>query len=282
TQGALVAISPDNGAVIALAGGFDFYYSKFNRAIQAARQPGSSFKPFLYLSGLEMGMTPATLINDAPVVFADNQLDSSWRPQNSGGEFNGPTRLRQALYESRNLVSIRLLRSLGIQPVIDYVSRFGFSPNNMPRDLSLALGSASLTPFELATAYAILANGGHRISPHFIQRIDNSAGETIYKAAPPTVCSEPCETSEQLDPAMADGNETVDGSDEQVEESREIPQSGMPAITASAEPLPAAQQIADPRAVYIMHSMLRDVITKGTGRRALTLNRSDLAGKTGT
>src|SRR5690606_12909577 len=143
TQGALVAISPNNGAVIALAGGFDFYYSKFNRAIQAARQPGSSFKPFLYLSGLEMGMTPATLINDAPVVFADNQLDSSWRTQNSGGQFKGPTRLRQALYESRNLVSIRLLRSLGIQPVIDYVSRFGFSPNNMPRDLSLALGSAS-------------------------------------------------------------------------------------------------------------------------------------------
>src|SRR5690606_23054063 len=124
--------------------------------------------------------------------------------------------------------------------------------------------------------------GGHRISPHFIQRIDNSAGETIYKAAPPTVCVEPCETSDKSEPAVTDSNERVDGNDEQTEENHETAQSGMPAITASAEPLPAAQQIADPRAVYIMHSMLRDVITKGTGRRALTLNRSDLAGKTGT
>jgi len=265
-QSALVAISPYNGAIMALAGGFDFYHSKFNRAIQAARQPGSSFKPFIYLAGLEMGMTPATLINDAPVVFADEQLESAWRPRNSGGRFKGPIRLRQALYESRNLVSIRLVRSLGIQPVIDYVSKFGIPAANMPRNLSLSLGTASVTPFELATAYAILANGGYRISPHFISRIESSEGEVLYRANPPVAC-EDCNN-----PTLASNEPISIGTPS---ESAESP-------SATPEPVITAPRIADARAVYIMHSILKDVITKKTGRAARALGRNDIAGKTGT
>jgi len=264
-QSALVAISPYNGAIMALAGGFDFYHSKFNRAIQAARQPGSSFKPFIYLAGLEMGMTPATLINDAPVVFADEQLESAWRPRNSGGRFKGPIRLRQALYESRNLVSIRLVRSLGIQPVIDYVSKFGIPAANMPRNLSLSLGTASVTPFELATAYAILANGGYRISPHFISRIESSEGDILYKANPPVAC-EDCSSQAAVE-APTEGEDSTQSAE---------------SLPTLQEPIISAPRIADARAVYIMHSILKDVITKGTGRGARALGRNDIAGKTGT
>ncbi|MCP5162776.1 MAG: penicillin-binding protein 1A [Hahellaceae bacterium] len=244
-QGALVSINPSDGAVLALVGGYDFYHSKFNRALQAARQPGSNFKPFIYLSALENGMTPATLINDAPIVFEDRNLEESWRPENSSGKFYGPTRLRQALYNSRNLVSIRLLRETGISKTLNYVTRFGFDVAKLPRDLSLALGSAALTPMEVATGYSILANGGFKVAPYFIQRIEDASGKELFKATPSTICR-------NCPPKSADESETY------------------------------AERVADERSIYIMHSILKDVIRKGTGTKARRLNRPDLAGKTGT
>ncbi|HID48218.1 MAG TPA: peptidase, partial [Chromatiales bacterium] len=166
--GALVALAPRDGALQALVGGFDFYTSKFNRATQAKRQPGSSFKPFVYTAAIDKGYTAASIINDAPVVFDAPGLEDTWRPENYSGNFYGPTRLRQALIKSRNLVSIRLLRDIGIGYAVRYVRRFGFNRAGLPRDLSLALGSGVLTPLELATAYAIFANGGYRGQPYLI------------------------------------------------------------------------------------------------------------------
>ena len=155
-EGALVSLDPMDGAVVALTGGFDFFRSKFNRATQAQRQPGSSFKPFVYSAALSKGFTPASFINDAPVVFDDPSLEGDWRPENYSGKFFGPTRMREALYKSRNLVSIRLLRSIGIDYAVDYMGRFGLPVERLPRNLSLALGSGALSPIEVATGYAVL------------------------------------------------------------------------------------------------------------------------------
>ncbi|NNG65413.1 peptidase, partial [Pseudomonas fragi] len=148
-QGALVSLDPDNGAIRALVGGFAFEQSNYNRAMQAKRQPGSSFKPFIYSAALDNGYTAATLVNDAPIVFVDEYLDKVWRPKNDTNTFLGPIRVREALYKSRNLVSIRLLQSLGIDRTIDYISKFGFNKQDLPRNLSLALGTATLTPMEI-------------------------------------------------------------------------------------------------------------------------------------
>ena len=254
-QGALISISPLDGGIKALVGGYDFNLSHYNRATQAKRQPGSNFKPFVYLAALEQGNTAATLINDAPIVFDDKNLEAVWRPENSSGKFYGPTRLRKALYNSRNLVSIRLLKNTGIRNTISTIKKFGFNKAELPRDLSLALGSAAITPIKIATGYSILANGGNYIEPYLVERIENAKGETIYQANPLTVC-ETCRTSEEHIQTTAESNS--------------------PAQTN------IAPRIADKRAVYIIHSMLKDVIKKGTGRRALTLKRTDLAGKTGT
>ena len=159
----LVSINPENGSINAIVGGFEYSRSKFNRVTQAERQPGSNFKPFVYSAALENGYTPATLINDAPVVFDDPGLEDEWRPENYSGKFFGPTRLRQGLTKSRNLISIRLLRAIGIRTALKHVSKFGFNTKQLPRDLSLALGSGSITPFELTTGYAVFANGGYQV-----------------------------------------------------------------------------------------------------------------------
>ncbi|MEJ2143179.1 MAG: transglycosylase domain-containing protein [Gammaproteobacteria bacterium] len=160
--GSLVALRPEDGSLQAAVGGFDFYESKFNRVVQAKRQPGSSFKPFIYTAALDKGYTAASVINDAPVVFEAPGLEDTWRPENYSGKFYGPTRLRQALIKSRNLVSIRLMRDIGIGYSLRYVERFGFDRKSLPRDLSLALGSGAVTPLELAQGYAVFANGGYR------------------------------------------------------------------------------------------------------------------------
>ncbi|MEL7399559.1 MAG: transglycosylase domain-containing protein, partial [Pseudomonadota bacterium] len=165
-QAALVAIDPNNGRIRSLVGGFDFKQSHFNRATQAERQPGSNFKPFIYTAALEHGLTPASIINDAPIVFNDNSLEDTWRPENASGKFFGPTRLRQALYKSRNLVSIRVLRTTGINNTIDSLDRFGFDTQKLPKDLSLSLGSHALTPLEVASAYTPFANGGFKVDPY--------------------------------------------------------------------------------------------------------------------
>ena len=186
-QGALVSLAPDNGAIRALVGGFAFEQSNYNRAMQAKRQPGSSFKPFVYSAALDNGYTAATLVNDAPIVFVDEYLDKVWRPKNDTNTFLGPIRLREALYKSRNLVSIRLLQSLGVDRTIDYISKFGFNKQDLPRNLSLALGTATLTPMEIATGWSTFANGGYKITPYLIDKIESRNGETLFVANPPSV-----------------------------------------------------------------------------------------------
>lgn len=267
-QAALVAIDPSNGAIRALVGGFDFNQSNFNRATQAQRQPGSNFKPFIYAKALESGMTPATLINDAPIVFRDPHLERVWRPENDSGRFYGPTPLRKALYLSRNLVSIRILRQVGIQPTIASMARFGFDPTTLPDNLSLALGTQNTTPLALATGYTVFANGGYRIHPHIIDRIETEPGEVLYRTDAPRVC-----------PAC----ETQTAKTEPQEEARSLEELFAAPTEAESEPVvTAAERVMDARVAYIMDSILKDAIRLGTGRRALALNRKDIAGKTGT
>ena len=265
-EGALVSLDPQDGAIQALVGGYDFKRSKFNRATQARRQPGSGFKPMIYSAALEKGFTPASIINDAPVVFDDPALEKSWRPENYSGRFYGPTRLREALIHSRNLVSIRLLQAIGVPYAIDYAERFGFKADELPRDLSLALGSASVSPLEMARAYAVFANGGYLIDPYLIQTIQDSQGQTVYRARPATVCPD-CEktlnsVSTETAPPPAEAPQA---------ETRE-----------AVEALPVAPRVIEARNAWLMRSLMKDVIRRGTGRKALQLGRRDLAGKTGT
>jgi len=268
-EGALVSLQPKDGAIVAVAAGLDFYHSKFNRVTQATRQPGSSFKPFIYSAALNKGFTAASIVNDAPVVFDDPGLESVWRPENYSGRFFGPTRLRVALMKSRNLISIRLLRAIGVDYMLDYASRFGIPTNDLPRDLSLALGSGAVTPLHLAGGYAVFANGGYRITPHFIKNIKNMDGEIIPQAPNPVVCPE-CSTLDEIVTSEID--------DEQMDISSTTGQT-----TESTTPdFIAAERVIPAENVYLMTSMMRDVIQHGTGRRARQLRRSDIAGKTGT
>ncbi|WP_029655252.1 penicillin-binding protein 1A [Marinobacter daepoensis] len=269
-EGALISLTAKTGAIEALAGGYSFNQSKYNRATQANRQPGSTFKPFLYLSALENGRTPATIYNDAPIVFEDSSLETSWRPQNSSGQFYGPTTLRKGLYRSRNLVSIRLLRDIGINTTLDYLKRLKLPTENMPANLSLSLGSGLLTPMDLARGFAVVANGGYDVQPYLIERIEEADGSIVYEAPETILCDRNCPTSpRQSEPVdIAGDTEGMTLPAAQAEETSDEPR--------------VMPRLADERSVYIMHSMLQDVVKRGTGRRALALNRSDLAGKTGT
>lgn len=261
-QAALVSLDPKDGAIRSLVGGMGFELSKFNRAIQARRQPGSNFKPFLYAAALEAGVTPATLINDAPVVLDDLSNDEIWRPENDSGKFYGPTRLRDALTFSRNLVSIRVLQRLGVTAFVNYVNRLGFDTEGMARNLTLALGTHTYTPLEIATGYAILSNGGYRVEPYLIDRIEDAKGRVVFQASPRLACGD-CEP----DKPLTDPNEP-----RRMEDILTVP----PPVAAVAE------QVMDPRAAFVVTSMLSDAIQRGTGRRARVLERSDLSGKTGT
>ncbi|UUD62683.1 penicillin-binding protein 1A [Pseudomonas seleniipraecipitans] len=265
-QSALVSLDPQNGAIRALVGGFSFEQSNYNRAIQAKRQPGSSFKPFIYSAALDNGYTASSLLNDAPIVFVDDYMDQVWRPKNDNNTFLGPIRLREALYKSRNLVSIRLLQAMGIEPTLNYIERFGFNRQDLPRNLSLALGTANLTPMEIATGWTAFANGGHKVQPYLIQRIDNRHGDPLFIANPPTV----------PDAALSEVPPPVN------EEGVMNPEEAKPEQLPEAPEPAAAERILDERTAYIMTSMLQDVIKRGTGRRAMALGRTDLAGKTGT
>ena len=256
-SGALVSLSPDDGSIKALVGGYDFYLSKFNRITQAKRQPGSGFKAFIYSAALEQRFTAATLINDAPVVFDDPGLEATWRPENYSGKFFGPTRLRYALTHSRNLVSIRILRKMGIQRTLDYVSRFGFNTNDLPHDLSLALGSGAVAPLQMAEGYAVLANGGYHILPYFIDRIEDDKQNIVFKSNPLRVCKEDKRSGQSA-------QEEVTSKD------------------ANSDTEECAPRVITEQNHYIMNSMMRDVIQYGTATLAKSLNRKDLAGKTGT
>lgn len=245
-QGALVSLDPDNGAIRAMVGGYDFSARQFNHATQAERQPGSNFKPFFYAKALEDGMTAASIYNDAPIVFDGGELEEDYRPRNSGNTFRGNVRLREALYLSLNLVSLRVILDLGPENVLDYVRRFGFDTSGFPADVQLAFGGGTIgmTPVEVAAGYAAFANGGFRVEPHLISSITSINNDDMYHIEPPTVC--------------ADEEETCGG-------------------------FPKAERVIDERVAYIMDSILADVITRGTGRKAMrAMDRNDIRGKTGT
>ena len=261
-QSALISLQPSDGAILSLVGGYNYYDSMYNRATQAVRQTGSSFKPFIYAAALANGMTAATIINDAPIVFDDAGLEDSWRPNNDNMKFNGPTRLREGLYRSRNLVSIRILRQIGINPTINYLKQLGFKESALSRDLSLSLGNASMTPLELASGYAVFANGGFRIEPYFIERIELD-DEVIHQADPVVACNDSC---------VASARQINQDEDTLV----------MDQLMAPDQSLAVAPEVMSPRVNYIMNDILDDVIWKGTGRRAKVLKRHDLGGKTGT
>lgn len=244
-EGALASLDPKTGAIVALAGGYDFSLSKFNRATQAQRQPGSGFKPVLYAAALSEGYTPSSVVNDAPITYADpSQSGGVWRPQNYSHRYYGPTRLRVALAKSRNLVSIRLLKSIGLKKAIDTAVDFGFEPNELPNSLPLALGTGSATPLRMAQVFAVFANGGFRVEPYLIERIETDSGKTLFQATPQTACLE-CPVSDH-------------------------------------PPQNQARRVISPQVHYMMNSMLLDVVRMGTATRALELGRSDVAGKTGT
>ncbi len=233
-EASLVAINSHDGAIRAIVGGFDFNRSQFNHVIQAWRQPGSSFKPFIYSASLEKGFTPATVINDAPLSFTAEETGSDqWDPRNFEDTYEGPVRMREALAKSKNLVSIRILQAIDVQYAQDYVARFGFDPKLHPAYLPMALGAGSVTPIQMAVGYAAFANGGFLVTPYFIQRIEDERGNIL----------------EQPKPVLAGES---------------------------------AKQIIDPRNAFLMTSMMRDVVQRGTATRAKQLGRADLAGKTGT
>ena len=260
---AIVSINPDDGSVAALVGGFDFYDSKFNRVIQASRQPGSSFKPFIYSAALEAGFTPASLVNDAPVVFDSKQTEDAWRPHNYSGKFFGPTRLRFALTKSRNMVSIRLLRDIGQSFAKQHIANFGFDVTQLPDDLTLALGSSAVTPMQLAQAYSVIANGGYQVQPYFIERIQKSQEDDIFTAHPAVICDEQCK---QINHELSEFEKELND--------EELP--------VDLPPADFAPRVVSEANIYQLTSMLNDVIQYGTGRSAKVLERKDIAGKTGT
>ncbi|MGI8739485.1 MAG: penicillin-binding protein 1A [Gammaproteobacteria bacterium] len=283
-SGALVSLDPRDGAIVALVGGLDFNQSNFNRATQAYRQPGSAFKPFIYSAALEHGFTPASTINDAPVVFDASGLENIWRPENYGGTFYGPTRMRVALAQSRNMVSIRLLSSMGLSAAMDHISKFGFDASRLPMDLSLALGSGSVTPLELAAGYAVFANGGFRISPYLIESIKTVGGKTVFRANPPALCE-----SAACQPGAAPPLSADNGTLAVMSPAKTATDSAAVAVQRADERRDTVIYPRDfaPRALpaanaYQMVSMMKDVISTGTGAKAMALNRTDLAGKTGT
>lgn len=235
---ALVSLRPNDGAVLAIAGGYDFNHSKFNRALQARRQPGSGFKPVIYSAALEGGLTPSSIINDSPVSAGN------WHPQNASNRYYGPTPLRTALMYSRNVVAVKLLQKVGIDKAVRLAEDFGFDKDELPRFLPLALGSGSASPLRMAQMYAVFANGGFRIDPYFIDRVESDQGKIIYQSSPATACIE-CEDSD--DP-----------------------------------PEGTARRVLSRKVQFMMNSMLQDVVRGGTAKRALVLNRKDIAGKTGT
>lgn len=246
-QGALVALNPQNGAIMALDGGFDFNQSKFNRVTQAMRQPGSSFKPYIYAAALARGFTLASVFNDAPIVFYAAGMDGPWRPQNDKGELHGPTRLRMALAESMNLVTIRVFQAIGMPYALKYFNRFGLDSSRLPHNFSLALGSGEITPLEHVRGYSVFANGGYLITPYFIDHVTDNKGSIVYQSQPKIACSACIATGA----APPDTNQY-------------------------------APQTIPPQIAFLMTSAMKSVIKEGTGQAAKVLGRTDIAGKTGT
>lgn len=245
-EAGMVVIQPSDGAILALIGGFDFQKSNFNRMVSASRQPGSSFKPLVYSAALEAGYTLATVINDAPIIVENPNDNSFWRPQNDTHQFYGPTRLREALVHSRNLVSIRLLSQIKVPYAVEYLQRFGFTAGQLPPNLSLALGTANVTPMQMATAYAVFANGGFRVTPYAIDTIRTVQGQILYQSKPLTACNT------------------------------------CPAPDKNSKDNAHAPRVISAQNAFLISSALHSVIEEGTAIEAKSLKREDIAGKTGT
>lgn len=233
-QSAFVAVNTNDGAIRALVGGFDFNRNKFNHVTQAWRQPGSSFKPFIYSASLEKGLSPSTIINDAPISFDAGQTGGQpWEPKNYDNKYEGPITMRKGLMKSKNMVSIRILQKIGAKYGQEYTTRFGFDADKNPPYLTLALGAGAVTPLQMAGAYTVFANGGYKVNPYLISKITDSSGRIFSEAKPDKAGDE-------------------------------------------------ANRVIDARNAFVMDNMLQDVVKGGTARKAMSLNRTDLAGKTGT
>jgi len=284
-QGALTAMDPENGAIRALIGGFSFGINKFNRATQSLRQPGSSFKPFVYSAALEKGFTTASIINDAPLVFEDASVGKVWKPQNSDEKFGGPTRMREAMVTSRNLVSVRLLDAIGVKYAKRYIQKFGFSAQSLPENLSMALGTSAAPPIAMSRGYAVFANSGFLVTPHLISRIEDNTGKVVFDANAPRACRL---CPERLEVEL-DRQDLARAAAEQISETQgEASVESVVLAPSETQPIKAASGIVlapraiDERNAYIITTMMRDVIKRGTGMKAMALGRNDLAGKTGT
>ncbi|MCH7335820.1 penicillin-binding protein PBP1a [Acinetobacter sp. NIPH 2699] len=281
-QGQLIALNPNDGGIEAIVGGYNFYQSKFNRATQGWRQPGSTIKPFVYALALERGMTPYSMVNDNPITIG------KWSPRNADGRFLGMIPLRRALYLSRNTVSVRLLQNVGIERTRQLFMDFGLQDDQIPRNYTIALGTPQVLPVQMATGYATFANGGYRIQPHFIKRIEDASGKVIYSAKPEYACI----------PCIADAKASAPQTNADDTEVTEITNQSLENVTAASEtqltvnnseqPIQTnsdyrqAQRILKSSSAYDMANILRDVIQHGTGRAALKIGRDDLGGKTGT
>jgi len=275
-----VALEPATGQIRAMVGGLDYARSQFNRAVQARRQPGSGFKPFVYAAAFDKGYTPASIVLDAPIVIDETGTEQAWRPKEFEGNFAGPMRLREAMVHSRNLVSVRLMRAIGGDYTRNFVTRFGFDKSQLPNDLTLALGTAELSPLQVAIGYATFANGGFKVSPYFIDRIEDANGKVLQQASPAFACSE-CDQA--TDPGtqrgtLSGGATAAPAAGRATAAVDQAPSDGKTVIAAKN----LAPQIIRPQIAYLLADMMKDVIRRGTGVRARSLNRDDIAGKTGT
>jgi penicillin-binding protein 1A len=291
-QSALVSLDADTGALRALVGGYSFAGNKFNNATQARRQPGSSFKPFVYAAAFERGFHPASIVLDAPVVFRMRN-NKVWRPQNDGGGFAGPVRVREALVRSRNLVSVRMLDAIGVEYAVRYITQFGFEEAELPRNLSISLGTPSLTPLSVTRGYAVFANGGFRVDPWFIDEVRDRGGKVVFKANPGIACrgcgtgrnaaGQPVTVSTVVDgfdlgPAPGAAPKPKDSKQDSKQDQKKTAQAKPTALPANAVLAPRA---IDERIAYQMVSMMRDVVQRGTATEAKRIGREDIGGKTG-
>lgn len=266
---AFVAMNPENGAVLSLVGGFNFVHNKFNRATQSVRQVGSSIKPFIYSAAIDKGMTLASLVNDAPINQWDQSQGTAWRPKNSPPTYIGPTRLRIGLAQSKNVMAVRVLREVGLDETREYLTRFGFELDQLPRSETIALGAGSLTPIKMAQGYSVFANGGYYVEPFYISRVEGPFGDLEFEATPKTICRQGCESAQSISGQFAEQDVT------------------------EQQPPQYAPQVISEQTAFLMREMMYSNIWgggnwrdgtgwNGTGWRAQSLERRDIGGKTGT
>lgn len=283
-QGALISSNPNNGQIYALVGGYDYQISKFNRVTQAKRQPGSGFKPIIYSAALDNGLNAASMINDAPIVFEDDKLERAWRPENYSEKIFGPTRLREGIVKSRNLVSIRVLRQIGIQNGRRHILDFGFNGDDIPADLSIALGSPNVPVMAMNRAFGVFANGGFLVEPYLIAAVYNQKQQPVYLHQETPACDDCVDkpANNETQPTDTTSPEpltvVVNGDDDS--DANRSNESTVP-VVSEPDPVPAPRVISADNA-FIVDSFMQEVIDRGTGVRAKSLGRSDLAGKTGT